>query len=101
MRKDTFEIKVIHDGMESTKENNRATFMKLMEGIRDQFVNNNEYAKKFVKVIPEVDTIEINVDRNRDCDIPFVTCIINDESYVIRIPRFHRIIWGILLESSK
>ena len=101
MRKDTFEIKVIQDNKESVKENNRATFLKLMEGIKDQFVDNNEYAKKFVKIIPEVEEIEINIDRNRDCDIPFVTCIIDGESYVVRIPRFHRIMWGILLESSK
>lgn len=101
MRKDTFEIKVIQDGEESVKENNRATFLKLMEGIKDQFVNNNEYAKRFVEIIPEVDCIEISIDRNRDCDIPFVTCIIDGQSYVIRIPRFHHIIWGILLESSK
>lgn len=101
MRKDTFVIKIVQDGEERVKENNRAAFLHLMQGIKEQFVDNNEFAKKFVEIIPDVDEIEINVTRNQDCDIPFVKCTSDGKSRVIQIPRFHRIIWAILLESAK
>ena len=98
----TFIIELIWNGEQvSSKEWNRENFMRLMESIKDTFVANNEISKKFIEIIPEVDLIKIDNDRNRDLDVPFVTAVLsNGGEKHIRIPRSHRLIWEILNECT-
>ena len=100
MEKNAFTIELIwNEKRVSSKEWDRETFMKLMESIKDTFVANNEISKLFIDVIPEVDVITINNDRNRELDVPFITCKLHDGTQKhIRIPRSHHIIWGIFNE---
>lgn len=56
----------------------------------------NEISKKLLKIIPEVDKIFINKDRNKSCDVPFIAYHIGEEMNVIAIRRYHEIVWSIL-----
>ena len=99
MMKSTFAIELIWNKERvSSREIDRDNFMRLMESIKDTFVTNNEISKKFVEIIPNVEKIIIDNDRNRDLDVPFVTCKLDGKDKHIRIPRSHRVIWEILNE---
>lgn len=99
MNSNTFTIELIwNEEKVSVKKIDREKFMRLMESIKDTFVTNNEISKKFVEIIPKVEKIIIDNDRNRDLDVPFVTCKFFGEEKHIRIPRSHRVIWEILNE---
>ena len=102
MKKDTFLIKVVDKDLTRVKENDREAFLKCMEGIKAQFADNNEFATRFVEITPKLEEIEIDIARNMDVDIPFIKYMTKDgETKVIYIPRFHRIIWSILLETVR
>lgn len=100
--KDTFKFKWINvDSTVGEKEVERKIFLNLMENLKVNFIHNNYFASKFVEIIPYVDYILINYRRNQDMEVPFIIYGINDEEYVLPIPRNNRIIWGILFEYSK
>ena len=101
MANGTFKLKWTDEGRKYEKEVNKQTFQILMEGIREQFVDNNEVSTKFVKIIPEIDSLIINKGRNRDEDIPKVFYTIGEKTDSISISRNHIIIWNILNECCK
>lgn len=94
-------IKIVNVGGDciTTKKVERERMLKLFEEISNSFSNNNEISKQLVETIPSLKAIEIDRVRNAQCDVPFINCEMNDgTSKVIRILRWHKIIWGILDE---
>lgn len=97
-------IKIVNVGRNAitTKNVEREKMLKLFREISDNFSNNNEISKQFVEIIPDLKVIEIDRLRNAQCDVPFINCEMNDgTSKVIRILRWHKIIWSILDEFCK
>ncbi|MBO6232593.1 MAG: hypothetical protein J6N78_00775 [Clostridia bacterium] len=93
------EIKKITTTSKVTSYVERKKFVELLRAIRDNYTYNNYFSLKLLEVLPYTKIIEIDVDRNRDCDIPFIVCIdFEDRQNVISIPRVHKIIWGVLEE---
>ena len=81
----------------------RAKLIGLMEAIKDLYIYNNEFSKHFVDILPRVMEITIDVDRNRELDVPFVifATLDGEPAMVIPIPRCNKIIWGIFDELIK
>ncbi|MBO4292958.1 MAG: hypothetical protein J5881_01005 [Clostridia bacterium] len=80
----------------------RAKLIGLMEAIKDLYIYNNEFSKHFVDILPRVKEITINVDRNKELDVPVMIFGTMDEpATVIPIPRCNKIIWGIFNEFIK
>lgn len=91
---------------------NRKELIEWMEDIKYRHEGNNEFAKKFIKILPETRLVIIDVDRNRDRIPPFVTCATVEDwklvtsdtnencqpAEIIEIPGCHKIIWGKLNE---
>ena len=99
--KDTFTIELVAKEGNVSKDVNRQSFLALMESIKMQFIYNNEFSKKFITIIPQVEEIKINNIRNSQLDVPFIQYVINGKEAILRIPRNHKIIWGILFECCK
>lgn len=94
-------IKIVNVGRDAitTTKVEREKMLKLFKEISNNFSNNNEISKQLVETIPSLKAIEIDRVRNAQCDVPFINCEMNDgTSKVIRILRWHKIIWGILDE---
>ena len=99
---DTFILKwTDKDSTIGQRNINRDDFLNLMHQIKENFINNNVYATKFVQIVPDLKELKINYKRNQDMDIPFVTCVTRAGEEVLSIPRVNKIIWGILEEYSK
>lgn len=89
---------------ESTKDFlvEREKILNLMEAVKVMYEENNEFAKRFVKLLPDTLIITIDVDRNKELEVPFVICATLDRpAEVVAIPRCNKIIWGILNEFIK
>lgn len=89
---------------ESTKDFlvEREKILNLMEAVKVMYEENNEFAKRFVKLLPDTLIITIDVDRNKELEVPFVICATLDRpAEVVSIPRCNKIIWGILNEFIK
>ncbi len=94
--------KVVKGKVTKSNEIELATFYKLMLDIKESFINNNTISSQLVEMIPDIKEITIDVDRNTDCDLPFVVLTMLDgEKKVFVIPRWHRIIWGLLDEFTR
>ena len=94
-------IKIVNVGRDctTTSKVEREKMLRLFKEISENFTNNNEISKQFIDVIPDLNVIEIDRVRNAECDVPFIACeMIDGTSKVIRILRWHKIIWGILDE---
>ncbi|MBR3254845.1 MAG: hypothetical protein IKF97_01255 [Clostridia bacterium] len=96
------ELIVVRKAETLTNNLNRKDFFELMDSIRKNYINNNEISSRFVSIIPKVKSMYINEDRNREMDTPFIGIeMIDGSRTTISIPRYHKIIWGILDEFSK
>lgn len=84
------------NGKEYIKEIERKEFYELMKSIKKSFSDDNEVSSKLVEIIPNLVSITIDKDRNSQKDIPFISCEYDNESQVIEIKRYHKIIWAIL-----
>lgn len=75
---------------------NRQEFLNHMNYLVEEFPDNNEIAKKLVRLIPEMNHILINKDMNDTQDVPFVYYKLDgsSEGHILKILRFHSIIWG-------
>ena len=81
---------------------NRENFWELMNSIKKNYVNNNEISSQLVELIPNTMGVEIYEDRNKEVDVPFIVVETFDgEKIIVKIPRKHKIIWGILEEFVK
>ena len=77
----------------------REKFYNLMYSIKDNYVENNQISTRFVDLIPYAGEIIVYEDRNSELDNPFVVFrMFTGESISLYIPRYHKIIWGILNE---
>lgn len=101
MRKDNITVKWKDEGKMYQKQIDRIVFSDLMIVLKEQFSDNNEISTKLVKLIPKIDSITINKDRNRDLDIPIISYKIGEKEDVISINRCHKIIWEIFNEMCK
>ena len=80
----------------------REKLIDLMEAIKVMYEDNNEFAKRFVKLLPDTQLITIDIDRNKELDVPFVICATLDRpAEVVAIPRCNKIIWGVINEFIK
>ena len=98
MRAEPIILKWTEKGKEHIKEINRKEFFDLMRSIKNAFSDDNEISSIFVEIIPNLDLIIINKDRNEDVEIPYVYYKQKSEPQKeIRIRRnYHKIIWSIL-----
>ena len=81
---------------------NRENFMDLLMSIKKNYSNNNYISSRLVEIIPDTKNIIIYEDRNEEVDIPFIVIEKFDgEKKGLKIPRCHKIIWGILNEFVK
>lgn len=75
------------------------SMMHVFQGIVKGFENDNEISKKLVnEIIPKVKEIQINYDFNETQDVPVIYCIMENqkEITVLKIKRYHKIVWSIL-----
>ena len=94
-------IKIVNVSRDAitTKKVEREKMLNLFKEISNNFSANNEISNQLVEIIPSLKAIEIDRVRNAQCDVPFINCEMNDgTSKVIRILRWHKIVWGILDE---
>jgi len=75
----------------------RASFYAVMDGIRKGFSDDNEISSFFCdNIIGQVDKIFIDKDRIEQIDEPFIQYEIGNEKRILKIIRYHKIIWAIL-----
>ena len=77
----------------------RESMMNVFQGIAKGFEDDNEVSKKLVNnIIPNVEEIQINYDFNATQDIPVICCKMENQEkdIVLKIKRYHKIIWSIL-----
>ena len=86
------------NGTDHQKEIDRNDFYAMFDGLAKGFekVGDNEISKKLVEIIPEVDKIFINKDINETQDVPSIEYHVADEANLIKIMRWHNIVWSIL-----
>jgi hypothetical protein len=86
------------NGKKYQKEVNRQKFYGLINALKNGVSNNdNQISTILVGIIPEVDFIMINYDRNDDLQDPIISYQTGeDDEQVIEIKRCHKIIWSIL-----
>jgi hypothetical protein len=98
MKKNPIIIKCKTNGEEYQKEIDREKFFNLINALKNGVSNNdNQISTILVGIIPEVDFIMINYDRNDDLQDPIISYKIGEDvEHVIEIKRHHKIIWDIL-----
>jgi hypothetical protein len=97
MKKNPIIIKCKENGMEYQKEIDREKFFNLISALKNGVSNNdNQISTILVGIIPEVDIIMINRDRNDDLQDPIICCQTGKKEEVVEIKRHHKIIWEIL-----
>lgn len=77
----------------------REAMMSVFQGIERGFEDDNEISKKLVKeIIPIVEEIQINYDFNATQDVPVIYCAMENQekNTVLKIKRYHKIVWSIL-----
>lgn len=91
------------EGQEYSKKVDRELFYNLMKSIKTTFWDDNEISKKLLRYIPDLETINIDKDRNSQIDIPFIACKMKNkkEDIIVPIRKRHEIIWSILNKYTK
>ena len=82
-------------GQEYARLIDRREMLVVFEGLVKGFSNDNEISEKLVSVIPILDEIKINVDFNATQEIPSIVYVIDGKVYVLKIIRYHKIVWAI------
>ena len=101
MNQQTFILKWQHDGKKFEKQVSRQTLRNLIEAVRAHFFEDNLVSTKFVKILFSVTSMEIDMDKNRNLEIPIVSYTANEKTGKIQVPRSQKIIWAILNECCK
>lgn len=89
-------LKWVEKGKKHKKLICREKFLAVFEGIAIGFSDDNEISKKLVELIPYLEEIKVNKDLNETQDVPFITYKVNGEKGIIKIIRYHKIVWSIL-----
>lgn len=87
------------DGSEKKAKQSRKKVIKTFKKLVKNYPDNNEIAKKLIKILPNVDKViipEDDLNRNN----PYILCKINDGTIYMEIPRCHKICWNKLKEFS-
>ncbi len=88
----------IKNGKENETLVERKSMMCVFQGIAKGFEDDNEISKKLVnEIIPTVKEIQINYDFNETQDIPVIYCVMENrkKNAVLKIKRYHKIVWSI------
>lgn len=94
--KEMFTMKWIEDGKEHEKELVRLNVMFAFKGLYHGFTDDHEISDKLLKILPDVKWIKINFDHNETQEVPCLTYQVNDTVGVLKIIRYHKIVWTIL-----
>ncbi len=86
---------VINDGMH-VGSIDREEFLQNMEYLVEAFPHNNEIATKLVELIPNMTCIRVDKILNDTQDVPFIWYQTAQKDGIIKILRYHSIIWGFL-----
>lgn len=94
-------LKWVEGGIEHRNEIIRDEFYAEFEELIKEYPDNSEISKKLVKIIPEMDEISINKDANGTKEIPFIVYLIEGKKHMLKIMRWHKIVWGRLHDYCK
>ncbi len=93
---DTIILKWVEKGKKHQVLLNREKMLMVFEGIALGFSDDNEISKKLIEIIPVAEEIKINKDLNSTQDVPCITYKVNGQRGMIKIIRYHKIVWAIL-----
>ena len=96
--KDTkIKLRWIEEGEEHKKELDREKMYEVFEGLVKGFERDNYISRKMIsEIVPDVDSIFINKDYNSTQDVPSMAYKIDGVNYLLKIKRYHKIVWSIL-----
>ena len=83
-------------GKQKCRQLRRRPLYDVFNGLVKGFDGDNEISKKLVELIPEADSIIINKDINATQDVPFITVVTEEKTEMVKIRRYHKIVWSIL-----
>ena len=89
-------LKWVVGGRERYKGVEKESFSKIMLGLKDGFIDNNEVSTVFCELMPNLRSISIDFDRNNQIEVPFVICKVKGQEKVVYIRRCNKIIWSLL-----
>ena len=90
-------LRWIADSRQYKKELNREKMYEVFEGLVNGFEGDNYISKKMIsEIIPEADSIFINKDANSTQDVPSIAYKIDGKDYLLKIIRYHKIVWSVL-----
>lgn len=93
--KDLIHLTYIEKGRIYEGSISKTEILSDMEYIKNRYSDNNENAKRLIKIIPKAIKITINSDYNETQDMPFVTFTYYDGKVgMLKIHRTHSVIWG-------
>lgn len=84
-----------HKGVTSQKEVGRHALYDIFDGIAKGFKGDNEISLELLKFIPTIDKIYIDEDLNFNQDVPSIVLIEGDNKELLKIIRYHKIVWSI------
>lgn len=79
-----------------SRELDRHSIYEIFSGIAKGFKGDNEISLKLLEIIPTVDEIYIDEDFNFNQDVPGIIITEDNDSKLIKIIRYHKIVWSIL-----
>ena len=88
-------------GREHSKEVNRQEFLNLMNNVKLFYSEDSQFSVFFCRIIPNIDYIWVDMDRNDEFKIPFIEYELDERRYIVEIPRKHKMIWLIIEEYTK
>lgn len=98
MKNTRIDFQWIAGGKEHNKILDRQKMYSIFNGLAEGYAEDeNEISTTMVNdVIPYADKISINRDYNETQDIPMISYEIARKTKVLKIKRYHKIIWAIL-----
>lgn len=84
------------NGKLNEKEVDRQKMFDIFNSLVNGFDTDNQISKKLIELIPIANGIIIDKDINSTQDVPFITVHTPKEVKVIKIIRYHKIVWSIL-----
>lgn len=97
LREKKFKLKWIAKGNHGCKLLEREEVLNVFKGLAQDYPDNNTISQKLLEVLPELEWILIDKDINATQKIPFITFGLCGKTRFLKIPRHHKIVWGILL----
>lgn len=87
----------IEDGKGHGKKLERKDLYAVFNGLAEGFQDDNQISKKMIEeIIPVADSILINKDLNSVQDVPVISYQVDGQTKLLKIIRYHKIVWTIL-----